>query len=242
MPSQRSWWERAMLSATSSSSESAVGEHARARLGVGLDDLELRGGEPPGLEQDRVRDGDLADVVQRRGVADVGDARARRARAAGPSRAASAATRSVCSRVLSSRYSAASASRRSISTRSELEVAPAPDRQRGERGLEVARPALERGAVEQRAQAPHGAEVVVLVGGTSRSAAATSGGPLRRSSGSSRSRSSASAGAEGDDHVGRAGQRGLGGGLGVRRERDLARRPTRGEPRARARHLRPRRR
>ena len=44
----------------------AVLEHARAEHRVGLDDLELLRLEPPGLEQDRVRDGDLAEVVQRR--------------------------------------------------------------------------------------------------------------------------------------------------------------------------------
>jgi hypothetical protein len=36
---------------------------------VGLDDLELLVGEPARLEQDRVRDRDLADVVQRRRLA-----------------------------------------------------------------------------------------------------------------------------------------------------------------------------
>jgi hypothetical protein len=101
-----------------------------------------------------------------------------------------------------------------------VEVAPAPDRQRGERGLEVARPVLERGAVEQRAQAPHRAEVVVLGrhvevgGGDERDAAAEV----------QRVQEVAQLGlgrAEGDDHVERAGQRGLGGGLAVHGDRDL---------------------
>ena len=39
-------------------------------LGVGLDDRALLGRERAGLEQDRVGDRDLADVVQRRGVAE----------------------------------------------------------------------------------------------------------------------------------------------------------------------------
>ena len=48
----------------------ALGEDPRADRGVRLDDLELLVGEPVGLEQDRVRDRDLAQVVQRRGAAD----------------------------------------------------------------------------------------------------------------------------------------------------------------------------
>ena len=48
----------------------AAGQHARAQHGVGLDDLELLVGQLAGLEQDRVRDRDLADVVQRRGAVD----------------------------------------------------------------------------------------------------------------------------------------------------------------------------
>ena len=51
----------------------AVGEHARAEHRVRLDDLELLVGELAGLEQDRVRDRDLAEVVQRRGLADEPD-------------------------------------------------------------------------------------------------------------------------------------------------------------------------
>ena len=86
----------------------AAGEHARAEHRVGLDDLELLLGQPPGLEQDRVRDRDLADVVQRRGAAD----ERRPSRSPSPSsrasRAARSPTRCVCSCVLSSRYSAAS--------------------------------------------------------------------------------------------------------------------------------------
>jgi hypothetical protein len=42
---------------------------------VRLDDLELLVGQRAGLEQDRVRDRDLADVVQRRGAADERDLR-----------------------------------------------------------------------------------------------------------------------------------------------------------------------
>ncbi len=41
-----------------------------ALLGVGLHDRALLGGERAGLQQDRVGDRDLADVVQRRGVAE----------------------------------------------------------------------------------------------------------------------------------------------------------------------------
>ena len=44
-------------------------QQAVALLGVGLDDRALLGGERAGLQQDRVGDRDLADVVQRRGVA-----------------------------------------------------------------------------------------------------------------------------------------------------------------------------
>ena len=42
-------------------------------LGVLLDVLELVGGEPAGLEQHRVGDPDLADVVEERGLADERD-------------------------------------------------------------------------------------------------------------------------------------------------------------------------
>ena len=70
-PSQRSWWERAMLSATSSSSESpSASTRAPASAWV-LTTSYSAARQPARLEQDRVRDGDLADVVQRRGVADV---------------------------------------------------------------------------------------------------------------------------------------------------------------------------
>jgi hypothetical protein len=47
-----------------------AGEDAVADLGVPLDDLPLRFGQRPGLEQDAVRDADLADVVQAAGDAD----------------------------------------------------------------------------------------------------------------------------------------------------------------------------
>ncbi len=51
----------------------AVGQHAGAEHGVGLDHLELLVGELAGLEQDGVGDRDLAQVVQRRRVADEPD-------------------------------------------------------------------------------------------------------------------------------------------------------------------------
>ena len=79
-------------------------------------------GEPPGLEQDRVRDRDLADVVQRRGVADVGDARARRARAAGraarPAPRRARCARACCRRGTRRRARAAAASRSAADSRS----------------------------------------------------------------------------------------------------------------------------
>jgi hypothetical protein len=52
---------------------SAVREHAGTEHGMRLDDLELLGLQSAGLEQDRVRDRDLAEVVQRRGLADQPD-------------------------------------------------------------------------------------------------------------------------------------------------------------------------
>ena len=62
-----------------------------------LDDLELLGLELAGLEQDGVRDRDLAEVVQRRGLAHEADTRSP-APGWRASRAASAPTRWVCSR------------------------------------------------------------------------------------------------------------------------------------------------
>ena len=51
----------------------AVREHPRAEHGVGLDHRELLGRERARLEQDGVGDGDLAEVVQRRGAAQHAD-------------------------------------------------------------------------------------------------------------------------------------------------------------------------
>ena len=155
----------------------AVREHARAEHGVRLDDLELLVGEAAGLEQDRVGDRDLADVVQRRGVADAG----RRRAPTSPSRAAEPGGQRgrrarVCSCVLSSRYSAASASRRSVSMRADSSVAPARDGLRGERRLEVAHAARRSAArLEQRAQ-PRAARRAV-VGAAERRRAPSTGGP-----------------------------------------------------------------
>ena len=215
-----------MLSATSSSSESAVGEHARARLGVGLDDLELGRGEPPGLEQDRVRDGDLADVVQRRGVADVGDGELGEPEPLAEARRERRDALRVLARVVVAVLGREREPPQHLHPQG-VEVAPAPDRQRGERGLEVARPALERRAVEQRAQAPHVAVLLVLggvveLGGRDERRAAAQVERVQQLAQLRLGRP------ERDDHVGRAGQRGLGGRLGVRRERDL--RGARGEP------------
>ena len=83
-----------------------------------------------------------------------------------------------------------------------LEVAPAADGLGGERGLEVARAAIERGAVEQRAQPQHRGVLVVVA------ARIEVGGGDQRRAGAQLERVEqlaqlALGAAERDDHVGR---------------------------------------
>ena len=75
----------------------AAREHARAQHGVGLDHLELLLGQPTRLEQDRVRDRDLADVVQRARRPGSASPRARRGRARSPA-GRRARRRAACAR------------------------------------------------------------------------------------------------------------------------------------------------
>ena len=95
----------------------AAGEDAAADLGVLLEHLALVVGQRARLEPDGVRDADLADVVQRRGVAQVLDRVGGEAELAGRA-ARRCGRRAWCAAaVSSSRYSAASARRSSVSLR-----------------------------------------------------------------------------------------------------------------------------
>ena len=177
-----------MCSATSSSSESlSASTRAPASAWV-LTTSNSAGGEPPGLEQDRVRDGDLADVVQRRRVADVGDRELGQPEPLAEARRERRDALGVLARVVVAVLGREREPPQHLHPQ-RVEVAPAPDRQRGERGLEVARPALERersSSARRRRTSPWSSSSggdVELGGGDERR-------PVRRSSGSSSSRSS----------------------------------------------------
>ncbi len=100
--------------------------------------------------------------MQRRGVADVGDRELREAELLAQPRRQRRHALGVLARVVVAVLGRQREPPQHLHPQ-RVEVAPAPDREGGEGGLEVARAALERGAVEQRAQAAHGAEVVGLV-------------------------------------------------------------------------------
>ena len=70
VPSMRSWWVSAMVAAIASTRVVRVAQHLVAHQDVVLHQRALLGREGSRLRQDRVGDGDLADVVERRGQAD----------------------------------------------------------------------------------------------------------------------------------------------------------------------------
>jgi hypothetical protein len=157
--------------------------------------------------------------VQRRGVADVRDARLGEPEPLGQPRRQRRDALRVLARVVVAVLGGEREPPQHLEPQ-RVEVAPPADGQRGEGRLQVARAALQRGAVEQRAQAPHGAEVVVLarhveIGGRDERRTAAQVERVQEVAQLGRGRT------QRDDDVGRAGQRGLGGRLGVDGDRDL---------------------
>ena len=174
----------------------------------------------PGLEQDRVRDRDLADVVQRRRAADQPDRRGRRCPRSRASRAARSPTRCVCSYVLSSRYSAAM--REPLQ---RVERAPPRPRAGARRAWSATTASSSTGARAQRARARRARAAAARRAASKRpsgpvsSSSAITGGPRRARA----------------DRAGRAARAGV----GADRQRPRpagrarpARRPRRGRPAA----------
>ncbi len=152
-----------------------------------LDDLELLRLEPPRLEQDRVGDGDLAEVVQRRGLADEPDHPVALPQVArhprGERRHALRVLGRVVVAVLRGEREPAAACRRGSPRRRGTPTGPGPRRSpRARRGGATSRGARApaASAARPRDRAPRRP--------SARSATATTGGAAPSPSGSSRSR------------------------------------------------------
>ena len=122
---------------------------------MGLDDLVLLLGEPAGLEQDRVRDRDLAEVVQRRGLAHQPHHPVPEPGAAGEQRRQVADPLRVLVRVVVAVLRGQREPPQAVELRG-LVLAAARDRLRGDHALELARALAQGVQLHHRAQPPRG--------------------------------------------------------------------------------------
>src|SRR3954447_19404776 len=141
----------------------AVGQHARAEHRVRLDDLELLVGQLAGLEQDRVRDRDLADVVQRRRAADPPDLAVAHPQPAREPRREMADALGVLVGVVVAIPGGGDQPIERVHARG-LHLAPARHRLRGEHALELGLARPQRGALGQRAKPAGGKRPDAILG------------------------------------------------------------------------------